>query len=100
MASERVFLTYEQAEALLPAGDEVHVFLNQAPNIIVGADWSRDEVLGLLRGYRSELSGAMATRMGHGIGLIRGNERVFIATDEQALARLKETLKVPVELTE
>jgi 2-keto-3-deoxy-galactonokinase len=82
-----MYLTYEQAVALLPDGEAVHVFMNPGVNILVGADWSRAEVLELLRGYRPELSGAQATALGHGLVVLRGGEPAFIATDAQALAQ-------------
>jgi hypothetical protein len=77
---ERVQLTYEQAEALLPDGEQVHTFLDGGVALI-GADWDRDQVLALLRDGHPELSGESATAMGHGLVAFRPDAGpVFIET--------------------
>lgn len=67
---ERVQLSYEQAEAMLPDGEQVHTFLDGGLALI-GADWDRDQVLMLLRDGHPELSGEAATAMGHGLVAFR-----------------------------
>jgi hypothetical protein len=74
-------LTYGQALAMLPDGDEIHAFTNPA-GMLVGADWDRSDVLALLRTGRPELSGDQATAMGHGLVAFRGDVPVFFATRE------------------
>jgi hypothetical protein len=82
MSDNIVFLSYEQAVSLLPDGDDVHVFLN--PNgMLVGADWSRQSVLDMLKVGTSQLGGDMCLRMGHGL-VCENKERFhFVATRPQ-----------------
>lgn len=63
---ERVFLSYEEAEAMLPDGDTIHTFASNGM-MIIGADWDRKDVLNLLKTGKPELAGDMATGMGHGL---------------------------------
>jgi hypothetical protein len=83
--SNRIHLTYDEAVALLPEGDEIHTFVNPG-GMLVGADWGRTKVLELLKTGAPELSGEMATNMGHGVVAWRnvdGDDRsdpIFIAT--------------------
>ena len=79
--TERIKLTYEQAVALLPEGDEIHTYLSD-DNVLVGADWDRDSVLDLLREGAPELAGPAATKAGHGLVAFRADGPVFIATQE------------------
>jgi len=63
---ERVILTAEQAIAMLPDGDNAHTFLGNG--FLVGADWKKQDVVDALkRSIRIELSGPLATSMGHKI---------------------------------
>jgi hypothetical protein len=79
--SDRVKLTTEEALAMLPDGEYVHVFKN--PNgMLVGCDWDRSDVVDLITRAGAELSGDIATRMGHGIVCFEGNSPAFIATKE------------------
>jgi len=73
-------LTYEQAVAALPDGDDIHVVLNGTPGILIGADWRRDQVLALLRENRPERSGPLASASGHGIAVMRNGDRYFVQT--------------------
>jgi hypothetical protein len=83
---DRVFLTAEQAIAMLPKTEFVHTFTNPG-GMLVGADWKRDEIIDALnKAIPSgiELSGATATSMGHGLCFWEGPENyghyVFIET--------------------
>lgn len=40
----RRFITPEEAEALLPDGNEVHTFY-QMGNALMGADWDKSEII-------------------------------------------------------
>jgi hypothetical protein len=92
--SNRVFLSYEDAVAMLPDGDPIHTFVNPGMNMLVGADWSRDSILEILKNGRPELSGDAATGMGHGLVAFRvidteadvKRDPVFIATKEEKKA--------------
>lgn len=63
---EQVFLTAEQAVALLPDGDDMHVFLNPG-GMLLGADWTRAAVVKLLHRGKCQLGGDLCMRMGHGL---------------------------------
>jgi hypothetical protein len=66
-------LTYDEAVALLPDGEEVHTVV-QAGNVLIGADWSRASILELLRtSPRREVTGPAAQAMGHGLAAVRPN---------------------------
>jgi hypothetical protein len=79
----REFLTYEQAVAMLPDGDTIHTFLNPGA-VLIGADWDREQVLDLLKTGKPELAGEMATRMDHGLAVVRENGPVWIQTKKDA----------------
>lgn len=81
MSDEREYLTFEQAEAMLPDGDDIHTFRNGS-GMLIGADWRREQVIEALRQYKPELSGETATRMNHGIYLEDAHGPLFIATKE------------------
>jgi len=76
---ERVYLTYEQAAAMLPDGDTVHAFRNTGP-VLLGADWDRASVLEVLRTGRPELAGEQATSMDHGLVAWDEHGPVFFET--------------------
>ena len=82
MSDDQVFLTCEQAVSLLPDGEDVHVFLN--PNgMLVGADWSRQSVLDMLKVGESQLGGDMCLSMGHGLVCKNEGRLHFVATRPQ-----------------
>lgn len=81
--SDRVKLSYDDAIALLPDGDEIHVFSNPGMNMLVGADWSRESILELIKNGEPELAGEMAMDMGHGLIAWESETRpLFIKTKE------------------
>ena len=92
MASEDqvVLLSYEEAVALLPDGDQVHTFLDSAVALL-GADWEREAVLDLVRTTdRREVTGSQAQAMHHGLAAFRPDGiPVFIET-RQAEASAQE----------
>lgn len=67
----RVFLTFDEAVALIPPSEYVHTFENPAAGVLVGADWKRTELVELMRSCPdpecAELAGEQATSMGHGL---------------------------------
>ncbi len=82
MSDERVFLTADEAIAMLPDGDDIHTFRN--PNgMIIGADWRRDTLIAAIRSvHEIELAGETATRMNHGLAIHDEHGLLFIATKE------------------
>ena len=80
MTDDVVLLSYDEAVALLPEGARIHTFLDSG-TALLGADWDRDQVLGLLRTTdRREVTGPGAQAMGHGLAAFRDGEPVFIET--------------------
>ena len=78
---EKTILSAEQAEAMLADGEDVHAFVNPGVNVLLGADWGREEVLQYLKTATSiELAGPAATRMKHGLAVHGDRGLVFFAT--------------------
>ena len=77
---DRVFIEYEKAIAMLPDGEDVHTFRANGMGMMLGADWKRESLLEKMEENEIELSGPMATGMGHGIVLIDETGPLFIET--------------------
>lgn len=75
----RVYLTPEQAEAMLPKEGRIHTF-RQAGFALIGADWDRSDILDAIQKFKPELSGEQATAMQHGIVLNDDHGYLFIQT--------------------
>jgi hypothetical protein len=81
----RTQLTFDEAVALLPDGDDIHTFLD-SPIGLIGADWRRQQILDLFCEGQPELSGERATAMRHGLVVQRDADDggpVFIATKRE-----------------
>lgn len=78
-AAGRQSLTLEEAVAMLPDGETIHTYIN-GPFMLIGADWSREKVLDAFKKHGAELSGKVATDMGHGIVFWDGQRHVFVET--------------------
>lgn len=78
--SDRVFLSYEEAVAMLPDKKDIHTFV-QGGMALIGADWSRKNTLELLKTGHPELAGDGATSMGHGMVAFR---KVDIENDNKS----------------
>ena len=64
MTDDVVLLSYDEAVALLPEGERIHTILDSGIALL-GADWDRDQVLGLLRTTdRREVTGQPRRRWG------------------------------------
>lgn len=86
----RTFISYEEAVSLLPDGDVIHTFRSSNSGIILGADWDRENLLNAIKTYKPELSGKIATKLGHGLCIIDEVGHLFIETkrneDEKTVA--------------
>jgi hypothetical protein len=83
MSGEKELLTYDEAVALLPDGEQIHTFLDGGLALI-GADWDREAVLSLLRDTDCrEVPGPAARSAGHGLVAWRDGEPVYIATKRE-----------------
>lgn len=78
--SDRKYLSYDEAVALLPEDETIHVFRNPGVGCLIGADWDRGQVLEALKEHAPELAGEQATAMNHGIVIHDHHGPAFIAT--------------------
>ena len=67
MTDDKIILTAEQAESLLPDGDEIHTFRNPNAAMLIGADWGRDELLKVIQASQCEIGGEQCRNSGHGL---------------------------------
>ena len=80
---ERVVLTTEEAfERLQVHHGSIHTFITPLPGgMVIGADWSVDDIRELIDEYGAELAGPDATAFGHGVVVIRpGRNPIFLET--------------------
>ena len=76
--TKRIFLSKDQAIAMLPQGQTIHVFRNQGL-LLVGADWSRSEIIDLLVHSKTiEIGGSQCRALGHPIAAFDGEGYFFI----------------------
>jgi len=77
---ERVKLSPEDLDKMMPEGDQVHTYM-QGGFTLIGADLDRLEVLKAATEYGCELSGDQATAMKHGaVTWTEDGSPVFIET--------------------
>ena len=86
-------ITYEEAVGVLPNEELVHTFCN-ANFGLLGADWSRAEILDKLKNSEIiELTGKTARSMRHGICAYNKDAQyinvLFIETDEEKLSEFE-----------
>jgi hypothetical protein len=86
------YLTYDEAVWLLPDEDEIHTFVSEP--FLIGADWSRKDILDKLKKSTIELSGPGASAMGHGIAAYTVDGKsykglLFIETNAEKLAEFQ-----------
>lgn len=82
MTADREYLTYAQALALLPSGNNIRTCTEPTPGVIVVATWTRAQIRQLLRKHRPELAGPLAARSGYGIAVVR-ESAIWIETKKQ-----------------
>ena len=87
---KRRYITSEQAESLLPKGNNIHTFYNM-PFGLIGADWSREDIIDKLNtADKIEITGETARNMNHGLAVYNDDVKVqseilFIETDKEKL---------------
>lgn len=87
------YITYEEAVSLLPDGESVHTFYNASFGLI-GADWSKEDILNKLRNSDFiELTGSQARAMRHGMCAYNKETKyqkdiLFIETDADRLEKM------------
>jgi len=92
MNQEKIILTAEQAIGLLSDDSEIHTF-RSGTSILLGADWSRDELIKSFHAAGSEdiqIGGDACKSMGHGLVLFTGDDPLFIEVDKEKLQKLED----------
>lgn len=80
---ERKFLTVDEAKEKISDNDTIHVFANPGVNMLVGADWSRKQVIALIeKSETREIGGEMCRKMRHGLVVYDGSKHWFIESDK------------------
>lgn len=93
--SDRFKITVDEAIGVLPDGDYVHTFI--ANGMLLGADWSREEVETHIRkAGGASLGGDTAMRMGHGLCL-DADRRLFAKHDKDRMAALEAVIAAEPE---
>ena len=87
---EKIFLTKEEAISIAKFEDnQIHCFLNSVPNMLVGADHSKDSFLNDLETAKEiEVGGEQCRKMGHALVLWQGNNPYFFEHNEDKLVEL------------
>lgn len=81
MAREPWELTADEAIAMLADGDEVHCILNPNIDMLLGADWAREDVIKLIRSSSDiRATGPMAQSMGHGVAALANGDWHYFST--------------------
>lgn len=90
MSEDPTVLTAEEAESLLPEGDEIHNYIQAGPGLL-GANYPRDRVLILFGEAESiELGGKICTAMDHPIVIRLKNGRIlFFKADMEKLKKFQ-----------
>lgn len=82
--TKRVSLSTDAALAMLDVQDgQVHA-LRDMPGMLIGCDWSLEDITKQIKDHGAELSGEMATGMAHGLTTFTGTEPLFLATKKGA----------------
>ncbi len=68
MDAEKITLTPDEAESLLPEGDTVHNYLNPGAGLMMGCDFSRESAVeALSKAVQIEIGGDGCKGMGHAL---------------------------------
>lgn len=82
---DKVFLTAEQAIAMLPDKAEIHTYRGAGP-VLLGADWGREDLIVAMKKSKTiEVTGPMAQSMNHGIAFFDDHGAVFVETVKAAV---------------
>lgn len=94
----KTYITPGQAISVLPDGESIHTFYNPGFGL-VGADWSRSDIIDKLNNSEIiELTGPAARKMNHGICAYDKTAKyqsdiLFIETDEPRISELEKKLE-------
>jgi hypothetical protein len=93
MSADRLIITPEQAETVLPEGEYIHNFKNPV-GMFVGCDYERDDAIAALRNAEQiEIGGYQCKAMKHGLVVWKtDSDYSFFATDADSLEKLEAAL--------
>lgn len=80
----RYGLTTEQALSLISDKEYIHTFIS-LPNVLIGAEWKREDIVRAIYEHSCEMGGEMCRKMGHGLAILKGNDPMFVEVDDDAL---------------
>jgi hypothetical protein len=80
MDDKQKYITHEEAIAMLPDGDTIHTFKSPYPGVMLGADWTRDEIIKCIKNLKPQLSGYHAASTNHALCVKDGAGYLFIET--------------------
>lgn len=81
MKNDRVMLSPDEVNEMLPQKEYIHTFRNPIAGTIIGADYRREALIELVKKVGvAELSGVQASSLGHGIALQDTHGWLFIET--------------------
>lgn len=82
MDDEKVFVPYAEAVTRLPDGDRIHTYRQSSMNVLIGADWFRDDLLAAIMEHADtiEETGPHAQHMHHGLAIHDHHGPLFIET--------------------
>ncbi len=89
---ETLILTVDEAIAMLPDGESIHTFRASTPNMLVGCDWERQDLLDAIHKTDClEIGGEMCCGMNHGLVVWTDDNPLFVecreGTDYEKAAR-------------
>lgn len=91
--TKKYHISVDFAKRCLPEGDEVHV-MSPTGFGAIGSDWSKEQVLAMIEDADDiQVSGAIATGMGHEIAVLKKNDIHFIESKIDWEAATKDDIK-------
>jgi hypothetical protein len=97
MSDEKIIITPNEAEGLLPAGDTVHNFVNPGVNLLIGADYDRaDAIKAFKNAKRIEIGGEQCRNMKHPIVVLGDDGRYSFFEADMAKVDAFEAARVVV----
>ena len=79
--NDRHHLTVHEAIEMLPDLDMIHTFRG-APGCLLGADWTRDDLLKAIRDCKCEIGGETCQAMNHGLVVWVDSDPLFVECKE------------------
>ena len=93
MKEEKIFLTPDEAKALLSDEESIHTFRSDLINVLVGCDWPKDEIIKAIDNNpdKIEIGGSACKAMGHGLVIWTGKTPLFVEVDKDKLQAIEDS---------